>query len=218
AVVLDQVIRLLHPFVPFITEEIYQKLNAVAPIRGLAGLVDLKVADSLVRSAWPGGLESLVDPAAERAVEAIQAPIRAIRDIRNQYNIAPSARPEASASGPATTCELLNANAALLCHLAGLGRFHASPDTAKPRTAAATIVGDVSVFMHDVIDVAAERTRLEKKRAEIAAAKAGVEAKLGNDNFVNRAKPEVVQQARDRLAELTEQLRAAEGLLAELTD
>ena len=216
AVVLDQVIRLLHPFVPFITEEIYQKLNAVAPIRGLVGLVDLKVADSLVRSAWPSGLESLVDPAAERVVDSIQAPIRAIRDIRNQYNIAPSAKPVASASGPAAACEMLNANAALLCHLAGLDRFHASPDTAKPKTAAAAIVGEVSVFVHDVIDVAAERARLEKKQAEIVAAKAGVEAKLGNENFVNRAKPEVVQQARDRLAELTEQLRAAEGLLAEL--
>ena len=70
--------------------------------------------------------------------------------------------------------------------------------------------------MHNVIDVEAERTRLEKEKQEAEKAKKAVEARLANENFVTKAKPEVVAQARERLFELTEQLETVEKHLSEL--
>jgi len=72
--------------------------------------------------------------------------------------------------------------------------------------------------VHDVIDRDAELTRLEKQKLEIERGKKATEGKLANENFVTRAKPEVVAQARERLQQLQEQLKAVEALLAELND
>ena len=71
--------------------------------------------------------------------------------------------------------------------------------------------------MHDVIDLEAERARLEKQKQEIEQAKTAVESKLANENFVKKAKPRVVAQARDRLQQLQEQLQAVERHLAEIS-
>jgi valyl-tRNA synthetase len=86
----------------------------------------------------------------------------------------------------------------------------------KPNNAATAIVEDIQVYIHDVIDRRAERLRLEKQKQEIEQAKKGVEGKLANSNFVAKAKPEVVAQARERLAQLQEQLQAVEKHLAEI--
>ena len=74
----------------------------------------------------------------------------------------------------------------------------------------------MSFYIHDVIDVKAERAKLEKEKQETEKAKKAIEAKLANENFINKAKPEVVAQARERLAELTEQLKAIDKHLSEL--
>ena len=90
AFVLDQILRLLHPFVPFITEGIYQNLNEIAPRRGLKGIADLQTPASLIAAHWPERLDGRIDTACEKKIELAQSVIRAIRDIRSQYNIAPS--------------------------------------------------------------------------------------------------------------------------------
>jgi valyl-tRNA synthetase len=161
-------------------------------------------------------MSHLKDAGVEEQIRIIQDTTRAIRDIRSQYNIAPSAKLTASAGAPAATAEALNAGADLVCQLAGLDRFQAGEGLAKPNKAATAIVQGTQVYVHDVIDPEAERARLLKQKQEIEQAKKGVEAKLANENFVTRAKPEVVAQTREKFSQLQEQLQAVEKHLAEL--
>ena len=81
---------------------------------------------------------------------------------------------------------------------------------------AAAVVEGLQVFVHDVVDPEAERQRLEKQKEFIEKGIRPLQAKLGNENFVGRAKPEVVEQSRQKLAELSEQLENVNQLLAEL--
>jgi len=215
AFVLDRVLRLLHPFVPFITEGIYQKLKETAPTRGLDGIAPVDNAGALVVAEWPAGIDAFVNSDVEEQIRLVQETIRAIRDIRNKYN-KPSERLTASAAAPETVAEVLNANSVLIRELAGLDAFQAAADMTKPNNAATTIVEETHVYVHDVIDRDAEQARLGKQKVEIERAKKAVEGKLANENFVTRAKPEVVDQARRRLEQLQEQLQAVEAHLAEL--
>jgi valyl-tRNA synthetase len=216
AFVLDSTLRLLHPFIPFITEGIYQRLNELAPVRGLKGLAQMDRAEALVVAPWPGSLDHLRDEQAEKQIEVVQEIVRAIRDVRSQHNIAPGEKLIASANAPGATADALRANSDLVCQLAGLASFQAAQNTPKPNNAAAAIVEEMQVYLHNVIDPEAERARLEKQRQEIEQAKKAVESKLANENFVTRAKPQVVAQAREKLAQLQEQLQAVERHLAEL--
>ena len=122
----------------------------------------------------------------------------------------------ASANSPQEIADVLNSNSALICQLAGLKEFHASNTSEKPSNAAAMIVGQMQIYLHEAIDVKAEKNRLEKQKQQIEKAKEVVEAKLSNENFVNKAKPQVVAQARSRLTELSEQLKTVEKHLSEL--
>jgi valyl-tRNA synthetase len=216
AFVLDQTLRLLHPFVPFITEGIFQKLNEIAPVRGLKNLAEAKKSEALVVAEWPKQLNSLVDENVERQIEIIQSLVRAFRDIKNKYNIPNSEMMSASASVPVETVSFLKTNAELICQMAGLKEFNPGTDIPKPAKAAVSVVEGLSFYMHNVIDPDAERRKLEKQKDEIEKAKKAVETKLNNENFVTRAKPQVVAQARDKLAELTEQLKLLEKHLSEL--
>ncbi len=216
AFVLDQTLRLLHPFIPFITEGIYQKLNELAPVRELRGLVPGGKAQALVIAPWPDSMAALKDSQIETQIQVVQDVVRAIRDIRSKYSIPPSTKLKASAGAPQVTAAVLCAGSDLVCQLAGLETFQAAEGLAKPNNAATAIVEETHVYVHDVIDPDAERARLAKQKQEIEQAKKGVEAKLNNANFVARAKPEVVTQAREKLAQLQEQLQAVEKHLAEL--
>ncbi|MEE9370754.1 MAG: hypothetical protein V3W45_04705, partial [Sedimentisphaerales bacterium] len=86
----------------------------------------------------------------------------------------------------------------------------------KPRNAATAIVDDVQLYVHDVIDVEAERCRLEKQKRETENAIKPVQSKLNNEDFITKAKPQVVEQAKEKLAQLTEQLETIEKHLSEL--
>jgi valyl-tRNA synthetase len=214
AFVLDQTLRLLHPFVPFITEGIFGKLNDIAPVRKLGGLAEAKASKALIVAGWPEGLELLIDPDIEEDICIIVT--RVIREIRNQYNIVPSKRLAASANAPKATADILKANAELICNLAGLDKFLVETEAEKPQNAATALVDEIEVYVHDVIDTEAERSRLEKQKQQIENALGSVQSKLKNEDFVTRAKPEVVTQAREKLQELTEQVETIEKHLSEL--
>jgi valyl-tRNA synthetase len=216
AFVLDQTLRLLHPFVPFITEGIFQKLNQVAPVRQLLGIADAKDSDALVIAEWPRRIDGLRDAGAEKDIEIIQAAIRTVRDIRNDRNIAPKELLQVSAKSQQENVDILNRNFLLIEQLAGVKEFKAWTDIAKPANAAVGIAEATEIYVHDAIDPEAERRKLRKQKDKIEKAKAGAQAKLSNKNFVNKAKPEVVVQARGRLTELSEQLRNIDKHLAEL--
>jgi len=218
AFVLDQTLRLLHPFVPFITEGIFQKLNEIAPVRRLEGITEANNADALVIAEWPQIIDSLQDPKAEEQIDIIQTITRTVRDIRSNRNIPPKELLVVSVKSQQEIVEILERNSELISQLAGIKEFNAGTDITKPANAAVSIAGVTEVYIHEAIDPDAERSRLEKQKEQIEKAKASVEAKLGNENFVNKAKPQVVAQAKDKLAQLIEQLNTVEKHLSELNN
>jgi valyl-tRNA synthetase len=218
AFVLDQTLRLLHPFVPFITEGIFQKLNEIAPARRLKGLVEAKNAGALVIAEWPQITDRLRDTDAERQIDIIQTAIRTIRDIRSNRNIPPKESLVVSVKSQQDIVDILNRNAGLISQLASVKDFNAGTDIVKPENAAVSIAGVMEIYVHEAIDPQAERCRFEKQKQQIEKAKESVEAKLANENFITKAKPEVVAQAKTRLAQLTEQLKTIEKHLSELNN
>jgi valyl-tRNA synthetase len=216
AFVLDQTLRLLHPFIPFITEGIFQKLNEITPARYLKDLTKADSPSALAVAEWPRKIDSMFQPDIEGQIETVQAVIRVIRDIRNNRNIAPKERIIVSARSQQETADVLNRNAELIRQLAGVKEFRAGAELEKPATAAVAIADATEVYVHEAIDLQAERLRLEKQKEQIEKARKAVEAKLGNEDFLTKAKPEVVTQARDKLAQLTEQLEAVAKHLSEL--
>jgi len=216
AFVLDQTLRLLHPFVPFITEGIFQKLNEIAPLRRLEGLMEAKNAGALVVAEWPQKVDSLRDPDVEQQIDVIQTVIRTVRDIRSNRNIPPKELLIVSVKSQQENVDVLNRNGRLICQLAGVKEFKAGTDIVKPANAAVSIADITEVYVHEAIDPEAEQRRFEKQKLQIEKAKESVEAKLANENFVTKAKPEVVAQAKVRLAQLIEQLKTVEEHLSEL--
>jgi valyl-tRNA synthetase len=218
AFVLDQTLRLLHPFVPFITEGIFQRLNEVIADRTLGGIAVIPKSDALVVADWPSRIDSWINLELEQQIDLVQAVIRTIRDIRNSRNIPPRQPLTVSAKTQQPIVDILDRNAELIKQLAVLDGFQAGVDMPKPTNAAVGIAEGTEVYVHDAVDLQAERARLEKQKAQMERARAAAEAKLSNRDFLNKAKPQVIDQAKQRLGELTEQLQAIERHLAELTN
>ncbi|MBL7107625.1 MAG: valine--tRNA ligase, partial [Phycisphaerae bacterium] len=216
AYVLDQILRLLHPFVPFITEGIFGKLNELVAVRKLAGIVEAGKSEALINAPWPKAVEQLRDFEAQKEIETVQSVVHVIRDLRSKYDKKPGEKLQASVSSDSETAGILNFNAALISQLANLESFEVGEDLAKPENSAAAIVGQTQVYLHNAVDIEAEKIRLEKQKEKLLSGIKGGEAKLSNENFVSRAKPEVVQQAKERLGELKEQLELVEQNLSEL--
>ena len=216
AFVLDQILHLLHPFIPFITEGIFQKLNEIAPARKLEGIAEAKSSKALVTAEWPQKIDALRNPNADKEIEITQAAIRTVRDIRSNRNIPPNEMLVVSAKSQEQNVNILNRNAELIEQLAGVKGFSAGIAIVKPANAAVAIADAMEIYVHDVIDPEAERVRFEKQKQQIQEAKKAVKAKLENEDFITKAKPEVVAQARDKLDELSEQLKTVEKHLSEL--
>ncbi|MCK4913090.1 MAG: valine--tRNA ligase [Planctomycetes bacterium] len=213
---LDQTLRLLHPFVPFITEGIFQALNEVAPVRTLGEIAKPKKSEALVIAEWPKQIDSLQNKKVQQQIETIQTVIRAVRDIRNQYKKQPREKLNVSVNVAKDIAALLNENCELVCQLACLEKFTAGENIEKPKNAAAIIIEQMQIYLHDAVDVKAEKARLEKQKTEIQKAKQAITAKLQNENFVTKAKPEIVAASKEKLVQLTEQLEAIEKNLLEL--
>jgi valyl-tRNA synthetase len=214
AFVLDQTLRLLHPFVPFITEGIFQKLNEIVPERKLQDLTKTEQNEALVISPWPERIDSLINESIEQEIEVIQNIVRAVRDIKSKYNV--MALDALSVNTDKDISLKLNTNKELICSLTAAKEFNAAVDNPKPQNAATAIVDEIQIYVHNVIDIEAERKRLEKQKQQVEKAKQASQAKLANENFVNKAKPQVVAQAREKLKQLTEQLETITRHLLEL--
>ncbi|MEX0835811.1 MAG: class I tRNA ligase family protein, partial [Nitriliruptor sp.] len=207
--VLDDLLRLLHPMIPFVTEQLWRALT------GAAG-----GPESLMVAPYPTGRPDDLDEDAEAGFAAIRDLVTEVRRFRSQNGVAPSARFELTVTSSARG--VLEGHRTLVTSLAGLSDV-TFVDALEDRPGTSTIVldgGQAQVELAGLIDVDAELARIDKELARAEGDLRGVEGKLGNANFVDKAPAEVVQQQRDRQVELTrtiEELTAQRGALADLT-
>lgn len=214
AVAIDQVLRLLHPFVPYLTEALWEPLCEQAPVRGLD--TPLPASSLLIRAAWPAANPAWRDPELETRMTFLQEVVRGIRDLRSKYTIAPHARVQVRIRAAAEAASTLQSWVDLLTTMAGLEAVAIGPDIQRSPDAATAVVGQVEVYIPGVIDVDKERARLTKQREQLRGRLEGSRRKLANADFLRKASPEVVQKERDRLAECEAQIEHIEATLAAL--
>ncbi|MGE5756818.1 MAG: valine--tRNA ligase [Planctomycetaceae bacterium] len=213
AAVLDGLCRLLHPIVPFLTEQVWQALGRVAPRRGLTHLED--AAEGVCIAAWPAYPAAWHDAAAEAAVARWQEAVTAIRNLRAERNVPPAAKIEPILVAAEPVASMLRQGEPFLRGLTNAAKVTIIPSAERPARSAVAVLPDVEIILplEDLIDRAAEAARHRKALAELDRQLAAVRAKLGNESFVRRAPAEVVAQQRAKEAELTAQRQAVAALL-----
>ena len=210
--VLETVLRLLHPIMPFITEEIWQR---VKPLVG-------KTADSIMLEAYPVADESKINVEAEQDVAWLQAVISAIRNIRGELNISPAkALTVLFHNGGAADQVRLERYRSQLAFLARLEALNWVEAGAELPFAATKLVGDMSLLvpLKGLIDAEAEAARLRKELDKLEKEVGRLAGKLENPAFVDKAPADVVAKEQEKLAAvkaeigtLKEQLRKVEAL------
>ena len=204
--VLDRALRLLHPYIPFITEAIWGYLATDET--------------PLILAAWPTADPSHVDDEAEAAFAILVELVRGIRNVRAEYRVEPARRITAHVQADAHR-DLLDAQRGLFARLCNVGEIDLMPPgSSAPERAATVVAADVTVYLPlaDMVDLDAERERLRRELDELQQQIARSESLLQNENFVTRAKPEVVQRERDKRDALAASRQAVEERLAALTD
>ncbi|HEV2623445.1 MAG TPA: valine--tRNA ligase [Frateuria sp.] len=200
-VVLETVLRALHPVIPFITEEIWQ---SVAPRLGIQ-------ASSIMQRPWPTAAGLPADEASSAEIEWVKAVLSGIRRIRSEMNIAPGKTiPLLLADGEPADRTRVAKFAAQIAFLARTETPRWIEAGTEEPAAAAAVVGSLRVLipLAGLIDLTAEKARLAKEIARIEGEIRKCEGKLGNVNFVANAPAEVVAQERQRIADWGTQLEA----------
>ncbi|HZY17587.1 MAG TPA: valine--tRNA ligase [Ramlibacter sp.] len=204
---LEAILRLAHPVIPFITEELWQK---VAPVAGLPG-------ESVSIARYPQAQLEKIDPQAVAWVDRLKALVDSCRQLRGEMNVSPGTRLPLYAVGDA---DFLREAAPVLQALAKLSEVKVFDDeaawAAAAKAAPVAVVGDSRLCLYMEIDVAAEKARLSKEAARLEGEVAKANAKLANQAFVAKAPPAVIEQERKRIAEFGATLARLQEQLARL--
>jgi valyl-tRNA synthetase len=199
--VMTGMLKLLHPFMPFVTEEIWQSL----PHEG----------EALMVSAWPTFDEALYFPSEEAEMERIMEAIGAIRNRRGEMNVPPSRK--AHVYVETAFADTFKKGEAFLLRLASASEVTIGDAFDLPGAVSIVVNGaTVKIPMDDLVDRAAEVARLTKEKDNVLKQLAGVEARLANKAFTDKAPEQVVQTARDQAQQLKDKLALLEQSLAAL--
>ena len=203
---LETLLRLAHPLIPFVTEELWQK---VAPVAGRGG-------ESISIAAYPQAQPERIDEAAVAQIGKLKALVDACRNLRGEMSVSPATRlPLYVIAGQTNEAAFLQQSAPLLQALAKLSEVRVFEDeaawSAAAQVAPVAVVGGVRICLHMEIDVAAEKIRLGKEATRLQGEIAKALAKLGNEAFVAKAPPAVIAQERKRVADF-------EATLVKLSD
>lgn len=208
--VLEAVLRLAHPIIPFITEELWQKVSVTAGVRK---------ADEdafLMLQTYPAFDEAKVDADAVARMTTIQAQIDSIRNLRSEMKLPPSQKMPLLISGPEAECAAAAPYLQQLARLESVTHVEDLQQAAQGSVAPVAIVGDFKLMLKVEIDVKAERERLSKEAARLAGEVKKCQSKLGNERFVSKAPAAVVDTEKKRLVEFTAFLAKIEEQLNKL--
>lgn len=214
--VLDTLLTLLHPIIPFVTEEIWQNLRPmVAALHGETPAISLALSD------WPKpSRDRLYEPQVRR-FDFLREVTRALRNIRSEHNIERKTAIDAVLRvGTQETLALMGEREkAMISALVNLGRFEVGIGAVKPQPAATVVLGsadEVYVALGNLIDFKMELLRLDAARAKLVEGVNKLKLKLENESYVQRAPAAVVQKDRERLSEMAAELERTDKHLAEI--
>jgi valyl-tRNA synthetase len=186
------------------------------PERGLPA--PQRAAESVVIAPWPNLPAEWIDAATETRIARMQELVRNVREVRNRYMVDPKTPLSVAVRCTEATASDFRALQPFIASLAGVGELTCGPDTTKPRQSATIVQPEFEAYVSlaGLIDVPTEIKRLEKQLADKVKLLQGARAKLGNASFVDKAPPEVVQQQRDLVGDLQNQIQTIENNLKEL--
>ncbi len=208
---LETILRLAHPLIPFITEELWQK---VAPVAGRAG-------ESVSVAAYPVAQPERIDANAMAEVARLRQFVDACRNLRGEMNVSPSTRlPLYALASDDTEATFITRWAPVLQALAKLNEVKVFKGEAEwvaaAQAAPVAVVGTARLCLHMEVDVAAEKARLSKEAARLEGEIAKARGKLSNEAFVAKAPPAVIEQENKRLADFTATLAKIQDQLQRL--
>ena len=208
--VLQDTMKLLHPFAPFLTEEIWQTLRDSIDKNG-------HLEEGIIIASWPDAGDR--EPEIERDMESLQEIVRSLRNIRRDLNINDKQPIPAiiSSHSPENT-EMLKRHSGFITQMACLKDLEIGLDIPKPPSSASAVMEQLQVFvpLSGIIDVDVERKRQQKRINELDKYLQNVRHKLSNDSFVEKAPADVVEKERQRETELSEQISTLKEILADL--
>ena len=214
AAVLDSLCRLLHPIIPFVTEQVWQALNNLAAKRGLSQLVE--ASESICIAPWPSPM-GWRDEAARKTVGLWCEVITALRNLKAERNVPKEARIAPILVARGVVAQSLAQGEAFLKGLLSADSVTIVPEVSRPADCAVAVLPEVEIILplEGLIDHEAERSKQRKALADFERQIGSLEAKLRNESYVSRAPAEVVAQTRAKLAELESQRAAVSSLLQE---
>jgi len=218
---LDVLLRLLHPFVPFLTEEIWQLLSAHAPERGLRA--PARPAPAVMIAPWPQPDEARFDADIEARFACFQGVLKGLRELRSRQDLPPKEKITFVVRCESSAAALLQPMGPYFESMAKAEATDWGPQVSPPATCGSFVFStpwkegtanyEVCVDLAAFLDLGAEIDRKAKELAKLAKAIEGKQSKLANSNFVQRAPADVVQKERASLSELQDQAQALERLL-----
>ena len=214
--VLDQALRLLHPFVPFITESLWERLGELAPKRGIAE--PLEVSELLTLAAWPKPAAATRDELLETQVAFAQRFVTKIREVRASYNLKSRDEVAVQVRASGASADALNSARNLITGMACISTLEVTPDAQRAKNAASTVIDDIEAFVLDVVDPATERKKLDKQKGKLEGELNGLTRKLGNEGFLAKAPPAVVEKETQRAKELEQQIESLSAGLRALDE
>jgi len=216
--ILEQALRLLHPFMPYLTEELWQKLpvnHARLHHPAYSG-----TEPSIMLASFPRGDPSLIDERAEAEMQAVIDLISRVRNIRSEMNIKPSDRIQLMIAAQADLQSVFSASTDQIARLTRAKEVAINGSAAMPKAAARAVLtggAEVAVPLEGLIDFAQERARLAREKEKLENESLKLQAQLGNADFVQRAPAEKVEELRARVADIAQRNAALEQMLEALS-
>ena len=203
--VLEHALRLLHPFMPYITEELWQRLPGEKRLHAAY----TGAQPTVMLTAYPEGAANLIDEAAESEMQAIIELISRVRNIRSEMNIKPAERiPVVVASPDETLRRVFSSAREQISRLVRASEVTVNTRLDAPKASARAVLSggaELAIPLEGLIDFEQERRRLQREQEKLHAEATKLEAQLGNPNFVERAPEERVNEVRERIAAIAQQ-------------